>query len=306
MQTIWRMSPRISVILPTYNRARTLERAILSVLNQTFTDFELIVVDDGSTDGTKELLRKFDGRDNVRTVFGARRGASAARNLGVKEARGEYVAFQDSDDEWLPHKLARAIETLGLPGNEDCVFYSHMKMCQMDGRSREYQAPVIVEGRFLNERTGDFEMYGVSMQTLVLKKKHYEAVGGCDEAIPRFIDLELCLRLGDRCRFVLCPESLCNVYIGRDEIRISMNGQARVDARRHMIQKYRKRLSRPSHHLARQYLYLAHAQSLNGNALESMLTAVKAWWIAPTRVIIVRGMFSVFQREISKALKAGK
>lgn len=97
--------PTVSVVIPTYNRAHLVGRAIQSVLNQTYQDFEIIVVDDGSTDNTEEVVKSFND-PRIRYIrHDQNRGGSAARNTGIKMARGEYIAFQDSDDEWLPEKL---------------------------------------------------------------------------------------------------------------------------------------------------------------------------------------------------------
>ena len=94
----------VSVIIPTHNRRRLLERAISSVRAQTFKDYELIVVDDGSEDSTPDLLRSLRGQ--VTALFQPNRGVAAARNLGIQGSRGELIAFLDSDDEWLNEKLA--------------------------------------------------------------------------------------------------------------------------------------------------------------------------------------------------------
>lgn len=105
--------PPVSVIIPAYNAEAFLARAILSVEAQTFRDFELVVVDDGSTDGTADIARGFE---SVRYVRGSHQGEAGARNLGLEEATGELVAFVDADDEWLPEKLARQVafmESLG-------------------------------------------------------------------------------------------------------------------------------------------------------------------------------------------------
>lgn len=106
------MSPLISVVIPTYNRAAVLLRAVDSVLKQSFKNFELIVVDDGSTDETKELLATFIDSENFLYFKHQNRGVSCARNFGVERARGELICFLDSDDEWLPHKLEEQIQFL--------------------------------------------------------------------------------------------------------------------------------------------------------------------------------------------------
>ena len=98
--------PRFSIVMPTYNRADAILRAIASVQAQICTDWELIVVDDGSADGTRDRLPKDEPR--LRVLSQPNRGVASARNLGLREARGELIAFLDSDDEWLPHHLALA------------------------------------------------------------------------------------------------------------------------------------------------------------------------------------------------------
>lgn len=95
---------KVSVIIPTYNRAKFVTKAIDSVLAQTYKDYEIIVVDDGSTDNTKEALEPY--MDKITYIYQENEGVSAARNKGIKVARDEWIAFLDSDDEWLPEKLA--------------------------------------------------------------------------------------------------------------------------------------------------------------------------------------------------------
>jgi len=108
--------PLFSVIIPTYNRRELLRQALASVLAQTFTDYEIIVVDDGSTDGTREWLATVS--DQVRVLIQENRGPGAARNLGIQNAVGEYVTFLDSDDIWFPWTLEiyeRAIREASRP-----------------------------------------------------------------------------------------------------------------------------------------------------------------------------------------------
>jgi glycosyltransferase involved in cell wall biosynthesis len=103
--------PAVSIILPTYNRADSVTRAVDSVLRQTFKDWELLVIDDGSTDGTAAVIEKI-GDDRVVLIRQANRGVSSARNAGLGKSRGEYIAFLDSDDEWLPQNLELKIRYL--------------------------------------------------------------------------------------------------------------------------------------------------------------------------------------------------
>jgi len=105
------MNPKISVVIPTYNRAAKVAKGIESALAQTFSAIEVIVVDDGSTDDTRTVIERTFG-DNVRYYYQANQGASAARNRGITEARGEWIAFLDSDDEWEHDKLEWQLKTL--------------------------------------------------------------------------------------------------------------------------------------------------------------------------------------------------
>jgi glycosyltransferase involved in cell wall biosynthesis len=110
--------PRVSIILPTYNRGPFLEQAFHSIAAQTFRDWELIVVDDGSEDDTRDVVKDCAASlGRVRYIHQANQGAYGARNTGLDHARGEFVAFFDSDDIWLPHHLARCVE--GLDANPD-------------------------------------------------------------------------------------------------------------------------------------------------------------------------------------------
>jgi glycosyltransferase involved in cell wall biosynthesis len=106
--------PLVTVVIPTYNRAHVIGRTIADVFNQTYKNLQLVIVDDGSTDNTTEVLTKFDGR--VEVVRQANGGAASARNRGIREARGEIIAFQDSDDEWHPTKIERQVRLLSKLG----------------------------------------------------------------------------------------------------------------------------------------------------------------------------------------------
>jgi len=96
--------PYVSIVLPTYNRAHTIKKSVESLLAQTYQDFEIIIIDDGSVDDTDAVLENLKRTDYRINSFKHpyRKGANAARNKGIHEARGKYIAFQDSDDEWLP------------------------------------------------------------------------------------------------------------------------------------------------------------------------------------------------------------
>ncbi|MGA7301658.1 MAG: glycosyltransferase family A protein, partial [Candidatus Sulfotelmatobacter sp.] len=116
-------NPKVSVVIPTYNRAGTVPRAIESVLAQTFTDLEVIVVDDGSSDDTGKVLGEMFG-ERIRYFAQVNQGASIARNRGIEEARGEWIAFLDSDDLWEKEKLEWQLKALEQFAPQCCGCYT--------------------------------------------------------------------------------------------------------------------------------------------------------------------------------------
>jgi len=184
-------TPRVSVIVPTYNRGWILKDAIESVLAQTFQGIELIVVDDGSTDNTPEILR---GYENLISLPQANRGVSAARNRGIAHAKGSLIAFLDSDDLWQPDKLAVQIE-----------FFEKnpaVAICQT-------QEIWIRNGHRINPKnrhlkaSGDFferslALCLVSPSAVMMRRQLFDEVGFFDENLPACEDYDLWLRIGAR------------------------------------------------------------------------------------------------------------
>ena len=184
----------VSVVIPTYNRAHLLARAIHSVLTQTFSDFELIVVDDGSTDHTVEVVQGV--RDcRIRLVRLDRNcGAGRARNAGIQTARGEWVAFLDSDDEWLPRKLE--LQMARLYSSDDPRSTVVYCLCDLyDGSTKrtipspgELHEGDIFDHLLMNRRPP-------TASAFIVKRSPLLAVGGFDEGFPASHDIDLWLRL---------------------------------------------------------------------------------------------------------------
>ena len=126
------VNPKVSVIIPVYNREESVGYAIESVLGQTYSDYEIIVIDDGSTDGTDQVLRAFGERAQV--LSQTNRGPYAARNLGLKHASGEYIAFLDSDDTWLPQRLEKQVPLLDTNHQIGLVFGNGRMIYQGENR----------------------------------------------------------------------------------------------------------------------------------------------------------------------------
>ena len=217
-------SPAVSIVLPAFNREGSIRMAIESVLRQSWTDFELIVVDDGSADAT--MARAAEVADaRLRLAAHPRNmGASAARNTGIREARGEWVAFQDSDDEWLPLKLEKQMARLAAAG-EDCVA-CYCGMAVVGGlahrpgtRTRLRYIPdpaaAAVEGDILPAL---LHHSLVSTQTLVVRRDALAQAGGFDESLPALEDWDCALRLARLGRFAFVDEPLVMQHFSANSI----------------------------------------------------------------------------------------
>lgn len=187
--------PLVSVIIPTYNRAAYIKDSVESVLNQTFSDFEVIVVDDGSTDGTEETLRPY--LDQIRYIRQENKGAAAARNVGVRNARGSYVAFMDSDDLSRPHHLQRLYNFLAQNIGYAMVVGNG---AYLEGEfHNRYTVIPLRKAKRLEERgvtVGDvFDGRVVRLQGTMVRKSVLEEIGLLDEWFRLSYDLDLALRL---------------------------------------------------------------------------------------------------------------
>jgi glycosyltransferase involved in cell wall biosynthesis len=190
--------PAVSVVIATYNRADYLRESINSVLRQRFQDFEIIVVDDGSTDNTREIVAAYGPR--VRFVYQENRGSSAARNLGVRHARASWVSIQDSDDQCLPNHLEALSGYAGKHPELGMVFANGAYL-EGPAHNRETIIPA-AKSRRLAERGVHLEdLFGksiVRLQAALISKRCYEEVGGHDETLRISGDLDLTLRLISR------------------------------------------------------------------------------------------------------------
>ena len=212
----------ISVIIPSYNREDTIERSIQSVLNQTYSNFEIIVVDDGSTDNTEKIVTDLkDSRisyyKNVTNI-----GACGSRNFGIKMAKGDYIAFQDSDDEWLPEKLKEQINFL-IKIDCDLVFCS---MERLLGKNKEVYPPYTPDNKSDLFKQLLYENC-TSTQTLLGKKKVFKNIK-FNEKMPRFQDWELMLRISPVYSVKHLNRVLVKSYIQNDSI--SLNSESAISA----------------------------------------------------------------------------
>jgi glycosyltransferase involved in cell wall biosynthesis len=192
--------PLVTVVIPTYNRASVIGTTVTNVLRQTYENFELVVVDDGSTDNTQEVLAQFG--EKIRIVRQENGGAAKARNRGATEARGEILAFQDSDDEWHPTKLARQVDLLQRvgPSVPCCVCNAIFRPRNAnDSEKRTFTIAKLdancEQGRWLNPAEVLATRPLFFNQVVAVRREAFLAVGGFRSGLKYLEDWDLALRL---------------------------------------------------------------------------------------------------------------
>ena len=205
------INPSVSVIIPTYNRGWILREAIDSVLAQDYSDFELIVVDDGSTDNTRDILDAY-GRKII-VLHQPNRGVSAARNRGIAASRAQLVAFLDSDDLWLPQKLTRQAEF--FQSNPEAL------ICQTEETWVRNGVRVNPKKRHQKPSGMIFEpslaLCLVSPSAVMIRRSLFDTVGLFDESLPACEDYDLWLRISCRHPVFLLDDPLIIKRGGHDD-----------------------------------------------------------------------------------------
>lgn len=199
----------ISIIIPAYNRGKLLPVCIDSIIHQTFTRWECIIVDDFSTDNTREVVEKMSAADKrIRYISNTRKkGAQGARNSGIIEAKGEWVAFNDSDDEWLPHKLAQQYEVLKEKAfNPFLVVHGNCIINDPQTNSVSKWNLLVVDGEKPYKILLQFP--SPMFQGMITSKKALMAINYLDENVPSYQEWDTAIMLSAICDFVHITESL--------------------------------------------------------------------------------------------------
>lgn len=240
-------SPSVSVIIPAFNRNQTLPRALKSVVQQTFRQLEIIIVDDGSVQPAEQVVSVF-GDSRIRLlVHPKNRGANAARNTGIGAARGTYVAFLDSDDEWDKKKLEVQVNAIERAPSSVGAHYTGYTFISEDGEIHRQTSPVLF---------GDLLPFLIrsnvigTLSTLMVKRSVLEAAGGFDESLPAVQDWDLYIRIAKLCEFAAVSKSFVQYYLGKDSITRNMNAKGR--GLKMVLEKHEKEMSRERRAFARQ------------------------------------------------------
>ncbi len=247
------MLSTVSVIIPSYNRAHVLPRAVKSVLAQTFQDFEIIIVDDCSKDNTLEVVRSFND-SRIRYIrHETNKGGNAARNSGIAAAKGEFIAFLDSDDQWMSTKLEKQIPLFNNPkvGLVYCGFIF------FEEGTGEGPKRLTVCGADFKQDILVVNFVGTT-SVAVVRKRLLEQINGFDVALRSCQDWDLYIRLSEICGFACVEEYLALYHIDRRvKNQISTNPVSTVSGHLMILEKHSQRIQAlPKQKRLRQIDYL--------------------------------------------------
>lgn len=251
----------VSVIIPTFNRGWIIERSVRSVLAQTYQNFEIIIVDDGSSDNTFDVVKSF-GDIRIRYMRHEKNlGGSAARNTGIKAAKGGYIAFLDSDDEWFPKKLEKQMEVFNNSIPDVGVVYAGWRWI-LDENKKIIQDVMPIHRGSLYEILLNSDCVGSNSIPLI-RTNILRTVGGFDGNLPSRQDWDLWLRIAQHCEFDFVPEILVNYFIHDKSISSSTLNKLRGTEM--ILEKYADDFCKQPKLLARHYNLLSVLSLLEGD-----------------------------------------
>ena len=289
--------PAVSVVIPVYNRAKIIGRTIESVLNQTVQDFEIIVVDDASKDGTEQAVRAIKDERIVYIRHDVNRGGSAARNTGIRHAHSELIAFLDSDDEWFSEKLAKQLEVMNRKGLFLGLVYTGMNIVEENGTVLQKWMPSH-KGHFLNELL--IKNWLGTLSTVLVKKEFLDRVKGLDETLKSCQDWDLYVRLNKICPFFYVDECLVQYHVNkRDASRISNNKKSIISGHRVMEEKFRTDYTAmPSYYKITYYENRIHVHASVGDVPAVVKFSFLAFFLAKDRKYLLE-----IPRRLGRCLK---
>lgn len=262
----------VSVIIPTHDRAHLVTRAIQSVLEQKYGHLELLVVDDASTDDTRRVVKALADPRLLYARHEQNRGAPAARNTGIEMSSGEYIAFLDSDDHWLPGKLQEQMRVFHRSGPEVGLVYTGIEVVDLlTGAHLKTRVPRH-RGHILRELLRHNVVVG-STSTAVIRRTYLHQSGLFDESLPARQDIDLWIRLAKRCSFDFVDQILAVIRVHAD--RITEDSDARIAGAKLVFEKIRDDLVEEGL-LSEGYHFLARELCKSGRMKEGRAYSSKA------------------------------
>lgn len=233
--------PSISVVIPAFNRATTIRRCLESIFTQTLSPFEVIVVDDCSNDETVQMVRDYADPRLRCIVLERNSGAQAARNRGIREAKGDWIAFLDSDDQWLSEKLEKQVKVLA-EGNFDPWTVVHSNAIWLDtatGRQLSRELPLI-EGDDVYPTLLGGKLCPM-FPGMIVSRRALEKINYLDENVPSYQEWDTSIRLARYCRFIYMREPLFVYHLHAGET-ISKNKKIGILGYQYIIDKFEQEI----------------------------------------------------------------
>lgn len=278
----------ISVIIPTYNRARTIERSVNSVLQQTYKDIECIVVDDCSTDNTKEIVENITDTRVRYYCLEKNFGACVARNYGVEKAKGDYIAFQDSDDEWLPNKLEEQFKYLVLNNADVCFCKKYI--LDINGDFAIITRNELQQGFISREVL--CSQSKVSTQTILAKRNVFNEFK-FDPNLKKAQDFEWTIGTSEKYTFYFVDQPLVKQYLQDDSITIvGKNYQKDYEARKYIYEKYHDKYNNDKKLAYYLMKGLAYYKTIYGMSANSLY--LKCFWLDKKGKTLLEGILPPF------------
>ena len=257
---------KVSIIVPSYNSAQYLPEALESALCQTYQDYEIIVIDDGSTDQTKDIVQGFaaDHPEKIRYIYQENKGLAVARNTAIKHARGKFLALLDSDDKWLPERLEYTVKAIE---SDDAVGLAYCDITYVDEAGTPLGSPER-DSRYLSGNIFEYiflRKVHIVSPSVIFRKSCCDQVGGFDENLARLgcEDRDLWLRISQQYKAVYVDKVLALYRVRKTSM--SRKREKMMRARLYVIDKYcpaggngrnlrRKALAKIYHDLGDEYL----------------------------------------------------
>lgn len=231
--------PSVSIIMPTYNRGYCIEKAVGSILRQSYTNFELIIVDDASTDETPNIISNINDSRVSYFHLEENRGPSGARNVGLNNSSGVYIAFIDSDDEWVDYKLERQVELMESLPDDVGVIYCNADRKNFHGVFKlNIFNHVMPEHGIIYHRALDDYLSSITPGCMLVRRVCFDKVGNFDEKLRRFEDMDLLIRISQFYKFYHMYEPLLIQYMTEDSISVAGTGDPAIEALFYIFNKY--------------------------------------------------------------------
>lgn len=291
--------PKVSVIIPTYNYGKYIERAIDSILTQTYQDFEIIVVDDGSTDNTGEIIRSKQN-DKIRYFYQENKGAPSARNKGIKESIGKYIAFLDADDEWFPNKLEKQIDKFQKASVRVGLVYSGLIYIWKENEDKVIKIVPTLRGNIFDSF---LKVSVLGSPTPLIKKCCFQKAGLFDERLPSCQDWDMWLRISKYYEVDFVSDILAKHHIHKNQITEKI--ELKIQGRKMMIKKYHDVLVNYPSILSIHFSELGKLNCVAGNWKEGFEYFLKAIKLDPSQSIKIplRDGLEIFKTKLKYKLK---